>query len=96
MQTLGLVAGGAFETVLFYSSVPVSAVNNSFTERDQRFDSYLLLRRVIQTRSWRQISTADKSKCFVPRLGKCRVFLSIGARQPWHLGPRGHQLGGCS
>jgi hypothetical protein len=48
MQTLGLVADGAFETVLFYSSFPVSAISNSFTERDQLFESYLLQGRVHQ------------------------------------------------
>jgi hypothetical protein len=41
-------AEDAFEIVLFsYSRVPVPARKNSFTERDRKFESHLLQRRVM-------------------------------------------------
>ena len=52
----------------------VSAIGGASASRNRRFESVPLLRRVIQIRSCRQISTVDKSKCFAPRLGRCRRF----------------------
>ena len=46
----------------------VSAIGGASASRNRRFESVPLLRRVIQIRSWRQISTADKSR-FRTKLG---------------------------
>jgi len=53
---------------------------NIFCESDRRFVSRFLLRRVIQIRSWRQISTADKVSASHQDWVDGGVFLSIGAR----------------
>ena len=63
------------DAVLFGSPRPLTANQiKRLVKRDREFELPFFLRRVIQTRSWRQISTADKSKCFAPRLGRSGRF----------------------